>query len=232
MTTGLPSPVAYSFDGLPEDVKEAVRFASGRGVPRIGEYRAGQLLMPERIEIRGNSRVGQQSTRARLHIPLLEELPDKHEMRRSAKRKQLIEGLPMPGDPAETGVLPALPDSGEPIARGELFEGAGPMVELAKKCPGEKAPKLWEEAVAQIGKGKLLVDGKKTVVDPASRCGVQRADKQGALGDLQGSSTNEAAAIRAPRNLPSRGHIVQLCDPYCFGGGINPLGYGESWSRR
>ena len=54
---------------------------------------------------------------------------------------------------------------------------------------GEEASRLWGEAASQVGKGwlegplvytdngKLLVNGKQVVVNPAYRFGVQRTDK-------------------------------------------------------
>ena len=44
--------------------------------------------------------------------------------------------------------------------------------------------------------------------------GAQRTDQLRAAADFEGSSTNEAAAARAPINLPSWDHIGQPCDPY------------------
>ena len=58
----------------------------------------------------------------------------------------------------------------------------------------------------------------KLVGNPAYGPGVQQADKLRVAGHLRRSSTNEAAAVRTPINLPSWGHLVQLCDLYRFRG--------------
>ena len=65
-------------------------------------------------------------------------------------------------------------------------------------------------------KGKLPVNGERRVVDQAYRPGALQTDKSRGVGNLKRRSTNEAAAARAPINLPSWGHLAQLRDIYRF----------------
>ena len=62
-----------------------------------------------------------------------------------------------------------------------------------------------------------MIDGMATVVNPAYRFGAQRPDNLGAADDLKRSLTNEAAAVNAPINRPSRDHLVQMCYLFRFG---------------
>ena len=55
-----------------------------------------------------------------------------------------------------------------------------------------------------------MLNGKATIMNPAYRFGVQQADKFRAADDVRRSMTDEAAAIRPPVNLPSRGHLAQM----------------------
>ena len=60
-------------------------------------------------------------------------------------------------------------------------------------------------------KGELRIRKRKVTVNPAYRFGVQQADKLRAIDDLKRSSTNEATSVLTPINLPSWGHIAEMC---------------------
>ena len=80
--------------------------------------------------------------------------------------------------------------------------------ELNRKKPNGKPTELWEEAVAQVGNGrlegprpgawssKLLANGKEVVANPAYRLGVQQADKLRAVGDLQVNTVHSGFTAR------------------------------------
>ena len=73
------------------------------------------------------------------------------------------------------------------------------------------------------GKGGLLIDGKATVLSPASRFGAHQSDTLRAVDDLKGSLTGEDTAVDAPVNFPSWGHIVRLCGLFRFRAHTRPL---------
>ena len=136
-------------------MKEAVRFVAEGGVRRIEEFREerpGQLgirarpLMPELVEILGNLQVGRYSACAKLHIPRLEELLDKHEMGGRAWRNQFTGRFLMLGYLAEVGAYPVHSEAGARIDREELFHGARSRVKFSQKCAGDGASELLEEA--------------------------------------------------------------------------------------
>ena len=58
------------------------------------------------------------------------------------------------------------------------------------------------------GAGGLLVDWEE--IAPTYRPGAQQSDKVRAVDDLNGRSTNEAAAVHAPINLPSWNHLASI----------------------
>ena len=69
----------------------------------------------------------------------------------------------------------------------------------------------------------LVTDGAETIASPAFRLGAQQFDKFRAAGDLKGSLTNEAVAVRAPINLPLWDHIAQLRDLFRLRGDGRPV---------
>ena len=76
--------------------------------------------------------------------------------------------------------------------------------------------------------GALWVGGGTTAVNPAFRCGVQQADKLRAVYELKRSSTNDTTFIKAPSNLPSWGHIAQMCMLFDLKGKSRPLATTKS----
>ena len=61
-------------------------------------------------------------TRARLHVPFLEEILEAHGMKGAERRDQFIDGFRILGQLAGPGVYPPGSDLAKPIPRGELFQ--------------------------------------------------------------------------------------------------------------
>ena len=100
---------------------EAVRLSAERGTRRAEDFRCtapklselwerSEALKPHLMAFGKEREVGQSSTRATLHIPLLAELLDEHGMAGRAWRGQFIGGFPILRGLAEPRVYPA--DSG------------------------------------------------------------------------------------------------------------------------
>ena len=114
-----------------------------------------QLLAPGLLDIRRNSWMDECSTRARLHIPLLEERFEEHGMGGRAWRKHFAQVFPMPGNLAE----PRVPGAGKLIAREEPLQRATSRVRFSNKDPDESAQvsEKWRNKVADCGfRTKLL----------------------------------------------------------------------------
>ena len=112
----------------------------------------------------------------------------------------------MLGDLTEPGVYPARLSAKRSTGMDELFKGAASRLKLERGKSGSDN-QLREEAVTQVGEGWF--DGPclfKWV--NGWRFGVQQPEKLRAEGDLKRSLTNEATDLRAPVNLPSRGHLA------------------------
>ena len=89
ITSDLPRPIDNGFHVLPKDSREAVRFITERGTPRIKEFRGSQLLKlqesaglmtPNLNEIRDGIDIDHLEARARFRIASLEELLSAHDM--------------------------------------------------------------------------------------------------------------------------------------------------------
>ena len=97
------------------------------------------------------------------------------------------------------------------------------------------APKFRKVALVHVAKGwlcgpqgELIFEGKATSSNPACRFGVQQPDKLRAVDDLKKSLTNEATAIHFPPNLPSWGHVAQMCTLLSSRGGERPIAMAKA----
>ena len=86
-------------------------------------------------------------------LPPLSELLGESEMGGSARRKQVIEGTPVPGGLAEPGVLPARRYTKRSLAREEPSMEAQSRVKFGLKEHDWEASHFREEAVAPVGEG-------------------------------------------------------------------------------
>ena len=199
-----------------------------------------RLLMRELNEIRDGVAFDHFDTRARLHVPLLEELSSVHGMGGKSWRKQFIHGLATLGDLAEPGFYPVSPGIAARISREQLIGTARGRVKFLKGDLDSNTLELWGEASVQVAKGwlggpfgynsecNLVSDVAPTAVNPARRSWAQQPGKLRAVDDLKRSFTNGAKALYAPINLPLCDHIVRLCEYRCFRGDSGPLAFAEA----
>ena len=121
----------------------------------------------------------------------------------------------MIGEMAEPGVYKEGPPQTKPTSREKLFKTAKRRRFPNKQSSEPRKSALRDEILAQTEKrwvsgphsinenGGLFIGDEKLVVNPAYTFGVQQAEKLRAVDDLERSSTNEAATVRSPINLPS-----------------------------
>ena len=89
--------------------------------------------------------------------------------------------------------------------------------------------KNWPRGPRQYSaEGELWVAGDLVVANPASRFGVQHVDKLRAVDDLKESSTNEAAFVKTPIDVPSWEHIAQTRALLESGGESRPLAVAKA----
>ena len=72
------------------------------------------------------------------------------------------------------------------------------------------------------------MQNKKLAVNPAYKFGAQQAEKLRAVDDLKRSSTNEAATVLTPINLPSWDHIAEMCTFFRKQGETRPLAMSKA----
>ena len=77
-------------------------------------------------------------------------------------------------------------------------------------------------------RGELVVGGKPVRANPAFRFGAQQGQKLRAVDDLKRSATNDATFVATPINLPSWGHIAQMCALYYLRGDRRPLALAKA----
>ena len=123
----LPFPTTDDFHGLPDDLRETAKSPAGLGLPRIKEFRGNQLaevanrarpLAPRLNAIRDKVSLDPYATRARLHIPLLEELIKNHGVGGGAWRSQVAYGCLNLGDISEPGAFTVRSGIGRPMSLG------------------------------------------------------------------------------------------------------------------
>ena len=155
-------------------------------------------------------------------------------------RDKFVSGFPILGELGEPGVYPPSSLTPSYISREELFGGAMDRFCSKNRAPDPNANQLWPEAMDQDKKqwpngphrfnekGELMVDGKPVLANPAFRFGVQQGSKLRAVDDLKRSATNDATFVSTPINLPSWGHIAQICALYYLKGDRRPLAMAKA----
>ena len=91
-----------------------------------------RFLMRKLNEIRDGIAIDHFDTKARLCVPLLEELSSVHDMVGKSWRKQFINGLATLGDLADPGVYPVSSGIAARISREQLFGTARGRVKFLK----------------------------------------------------------------------------------------------------
>ena len=76
--------------------------------------------------------------------------------------------------------------------------------------------------------GERLVGDEPLVANPAFRFGVQQGEELRAFEHLKRSSTNDAAFLATPINLPSWGHIAHMCSVFHLKGDRRPLAMAKA----
>ena len=155
-------------------------------------------------------------------------------------RDQFAFWFPILGEFGEPGVLPSSPAPTEILSRQELFRLASPRFVSATRGQDPEVDELWLEAMPQVkkmwphgprrytAKGEFRAGGELIVANPAFRHGAQQVDRLGAVGDLRGSSSNEATLVRTPISLPPGDHIAQKCMLFDRKGESRPLALAEA----
>lgn len=194
---------------LPEDLREAIRFITGRGsgaIKAIWNRQFGEIkdnvraLLPVLRKLRHRVDPELRETRARLRAPFLGEQSHSG-FRRLARSAS--PGYTSPAREVFGGFLGML-------SRGGISQSASLRFVAAKEGQASRAEKLQHEAISQTKKywlrgppgytpkGGLWVKGELVVVNPAFRFGAQQVDKPRAADDLSGSSANEATFAKTP----------------------------------
>ena len=157
-----------------------------------------------------------------MHTPLLPEVLAGCGMGSRSRTQQFPRGLPMARDLAEAGEFPVNLDTPAPLLdRKRLVNGGKHGLMRRPKKPSTHEKTLWREAIKQDMQGWLdgahyysasgswIYRRMEVDINPAFRFEVLQREKLLAADDLTYSQANAAAAIDAPINLPSRGHISQ-----------------------
>ena len=214
---------------LPQDVYEAIDFATQNDADVLKEFWENQISRLEEIEYRCRGATerwreslstDQMKVQGKINLPLLAIMLEKLGMGGQKWVKQFQEGFPIVGDLEEPGVYPVHECPDPEISPDRLFGSARWRLNARRGSvtdPNEGA--LWSEAVCQVEKGwlqgpfkfddegNLVTNEGPQLANPAFRFGVQQGDKLRAVDDLKRSQTNRAAAVRTPVNLPTWDHF-------------------------
>ena len=125
----LPCSMETGYHILPEDLQDAISFVTRRGGSGIRGFWLRQLsriqeraqeLMPVLHQLRAPVEPSEEPSRARLHVPLLEELLEENGMGGSEWRDEFVTGFPTLGELGEPGVYPPSTHPPSYISREEL----------------------------------------------------------------------------------------------------------------